>query len=792
MSKDGRVDSYGIHDGRPPLDKKSKSKEQKDLKEPEEKKKPSSSSGAVFTPKDDLPKDEGDAVIREEKRPEGIDQPVKKGKEFSLRVAKSFIDDEGKGLARIDTALLQQLGAMPGEVLQITGRRSTVARAAQLTANYTGQQLIQIDGITRDNAQVSIDEWVTVSKIPFKGADTLLLAPVEAGAPIPKDEEIPHIRHLLSGLHVVVGDRVQIVFFGTRPQFFIVEGMSPRGCVRINANTTLSFRTSDFTHEKSSRTSYEDIGGLDVELSHVREMIELPLKFPELFAELGIDPPKGVLLSGPPGTGKTLLARTISNEVRAHFIHVNGPEVIHKFYGESEAKLRQVFEEARKNAPAIIFLDEIDALAPKRAQVIGDVEKRVVAQLLALMDGVVSRGEVVIIGATNMPELVDPALRRPGRFDREITIGSPSKDGRKQILKIHTRTMPIADDVDLDELADITNGYVGADISALCKEAGMAALRRIMPDIRFQLDDKPTLNEDAVIKVIADDFIEAYKSVQPTSTREFLIERAHFGFDDVGGLEEIKKNLLSIAHFPTRELPIFANTRLSPPKGVLLSGPSGTGKTLMARALSGQTGMTLIVVDPPTLLSKWVGETEKGLKEVFKRAKQASPCILLIDEIEAIAPARTAEDAGEVSQRIVSQLFRELDELHGSLGVLVVAATNRIDLMEPALLRAGRFDYIIEFPLPNRDERVQILDIYLKDMPLDPKVNIGSLAETSEGWSGADIEAMCKKAVMLAIDECLAGKKDADLSKCTIAPEHFEQATVQNSVHSEKPPAVRH
>ena len=751
----------------------------------EEKK--ASAKKAVFIPKDDL-----EDKIREEKRPEEHGQIARSGREFSLRVTKAFIDDEGKGLARIDTALLQQLGAMPGEVLQVTGRRSTVARAAQLTANYTGQQLIQIDGITRDNAQVSIDEWVTVTKVPFKGADTLLLAPVEAGAPLPKDEEIPHILHLLSGLHVVVGDRVQIVFFGTKPQFFIVEGMSPRGCVRVNANTTLSFRTSDFTGEKSSRTSYEDIGGLDVELSHVREMIELPLKFPELFAELGIDPPKGVLLSGPPGTGKTLLARTISNEVRAHFIHVNGPEVIHKFYGESEAKLRQVFEEARKNAPSIIFLDEIDALAPKRAQVIGDVEKRVVAQLLALMDGVVSRGEVVIIGATNMPELVDPALRRPGRFDREINIGSPNKDGRKQILKIHSRTMPLADDVDLDGLAEITTGYVGADIAALCKEAGMAALRRIMPDIRFQLDDKPTLEKGTKIVVNAHDFIESYKAVQPTSTREFLIERAHITFEDVGGLDEIKKNLLSITQIPSRDLPIFANTRLSPPKGVLLSGPSGTGKTLMSRALSGQTGMTLIVVDPPTLLSKWVGETEKGLKEVFKRAKQASPCILLIDEIEAIAPARTAEDAGEVSQRIVSQLFRELDELHGSLGVLVVAATNRIDLMEPALLRAGRFDYIIDFPLPTREERLQILDIYLKDMPLDPKVDIGHLADLSDGWSGADIEAMCKKAVMLALDECLASNKDADLSKCVIAPANFEQAASQSSVHIDNPPSVRH
>jgi len=365
-------------------------------------------------------------------------------------------------------------------------------------------------------------------------------------------------------------------------------------------------------------------------------------------------------------------------------------------------------------------------------------------------------------------------------------------EGRKQILKIHSKAMPLADDVDLDKFAEISSGYVGADIAALCKEAGMATLRRIMPDIRFQLDDKPKLNEGTEVKVTSDDFMEAYKSVQPTATREFLIERSHIAFEDVGGLDEIKKNLLSITQIPSRDLPIFANSRLSPPKGVLLSGPSGTGKTLMSRALSGQTGMTLIVVDPPTILSKWVGETEKGLKEVFKRAKQASPCILLIDEIEAIAPARTAEGAGEVSQRIVSQLFRELDELHGSLGVLVVAATNRIDLMEPALLRAGRFDYIIDFPLPTRDERVEILNIYLNDMPVDPKVDISHLADISDGWSGADLEAMCKKAVMLALDECITSKKDADLSKCVISPANFEQATAQNSSSDDKPPAVRH
>ncbi|MFV1957595.1 MAG: AAA family ATPase, partial [bacterium] len=515
-------------------------------------------------------------------------------------------------------------------------------------------------------------------------------------------------------------------------------------------------------------------------------------KFPDLFTALGIDPPQGVLLSGPPGTGKTLLARTISNEVRAHFIHVNGPEVIHKFYGESEAKLREVFEEARRNAPSIIFLDEIDALAPRRAQVLGDVEKRVVAQLLALMDGLVSRGEVVIIGATNMPELVDPALRRPGRFDREITIGVPNRAGRLQILKIHSRKMPLAADVDLDRLAEITHGYVGADIEGLCKEAGMVTLRRILPEIKFELDEKPRLPEGAEIVVTREDFLDAFKGVVPTSTREFLSERPRVNFSDVGGLDEIKRNLKSIVELPLRGMATFANSRLGPPKGIMFSGPSGTGKTLLAKALAGEMGLTLFTVDPPTLLSKWVGESEKGLREVFKRARQASPCILFFDEIEAIATARSAEYSSDVSQRVVSQLFRELDELHGSLGVIVVAATNRIDLVEPALLRAGRFDYIIEFPLPQRNEREEILQTYIQSLPFQASVDLGNLAEISEGWTGADIEALCKRAVMLALEEFLGNGQESDISGCVVTSRHFEDATAQHTISSADASQVKH
>ena len=699
---------------------------------------------------------------------------------LSLKVTKSFIEDDTKGLVRIDPDDMNMMHAVPGDAVLITGRRSTVARAAHAPQQFCGQGLILMDGITRDNAQVSVDEECTVQKVPYKPADSVILSPVDARSPLPKDPEIPHIRILLSGLHITMGDRIQITMFGTRPQFYMVEGASPRGALRITAHTDITFRGTDFASEKATRTSYEDIGGLERELSHVREMIELPLKFPEMFAQLGIDPPKGVLLSGPPGTGKTLIARAISNEVRAHFLHVNGPELIHKFYGESEAKLRAVFDEARKNAPAIIFFDEMDALAPKRASVIGDVEKRVVAQLLALMDGLVSRGEIVVIGATNMPELVDFALRRPGRFDREITIGVPKRHERLSILKIHSRKMPLADDVDLVRLADISHGYVGADILALCTEAGMASLRRLLPSVKFGVDDKPTLEEGSEVKVTMEDFMTAYKEVEPTSTREFMSERPNIFLKDIGGLHQIKKNLQSMLKLPLQGQALFADSRLSPPRGVIFSGPSGTGKTLMAKAIAGEMGMTLFTVDPPTLLSKWVGESEKGLREVFKRAKQASPCILFFDEIEAMAPARSAEDAGQVSQRIVSQLFRELDSLQSSLGVIILAATNRIDLMEPALLRAGRFDSIIEFPMPSKEERAEILNMFLHNLPFLSDVDINKLTSITEGWTGADLETLCKKALLQVVEEALLTEEKPDYSKMTISSKHFEQASDQS------------
>ena len=708
----------------------------------------------------------------ENKKSDAVNQEEPNATQF--RVAEAFLEDTGRGLVRLDADDLKRLQAVPGDVLLITGRRATVARAAQAPSSHCGQLLVLIDGTTRGNAQIGVDEWVTVRKVPFKAAESLLLAPVQAAHSAPTDDEIPHLRQLLSGIPIVLGDHLQVTFLGARPRSFTVEGAAPRGALLISANTAIAFKVPEVSAGQAYRVSYEDIGGLEREVSLVREMVELPLKFPQLFGLLGIDPPKGVLLTGPPGTGKTLIARAVSSEVRAHFIHVNGPEVIHKFYGESEAKLRQIFEEAQRNAPSIIFLDEFDALAPKRAQVVGDVEKRVVAQLLALMDGLVERGAVVVIGATNMPELVDPALRRPGRFDREIAIGVPDRGARRQILGIHSRRMPLGADVDLEQIAEITHGYVGADLEVLCKEAGMVALRRLVPRVRFEVDLKPQLDALA-FQVTRDDFLAAFKVVEPTSTREFLAERPRLTFKDVGGLTETKRTLSSILQLVRAGGARFGHTRFNPPKGVLLTGASGTGKTLLARALAGELGLTLITVDQSSLLSKWVGESEKGLREVFKRAKQASPCILFFDEIESLVPARSAQEAGSFVPRLVSQLFRELDELHGSLGVVVLGATNRPEMMEPALLRTGRFDYVLELPLPDRDERREILGIHTEGLPLENDANLGEFAETTGGWTGAGLELLCKKAAILAFEEC-RGTPSQDFR---VAARHLREAQAQ-------------
>ena len=661
--------------------------------------------------------------------------------EASLRVAEALLEDVDTGTVRIDPADLARIGVLAGDTVMVTGRRSTVARALPSPPFSSDLHLIQMDGTLRENAQAGLDEKVTVRRVAGRPAETILLAPTEASTYGPRD--LARLRELLSELPVATGDRVKAVLYGRRGHFFKVASTAPEGPVLIGPYTDLRLKSPETGRERPFKVKYEDIGGLEAELQRIREMIELPMKYPDLFARLRIEPPKGVLLYGPPGTGKTLIARAVASEVEAHFIHLSGPEIIHKFYGESEAKLREVFDEAQRRAPSIIFLDELDAIAPKRADVVGDVEKRVVAQLLASMDGLVSRGEVVVIGATNLPEVLDPALRRPGRFDREIAISVPSRTGRLKILQIHSRGVPLAPDVDLERLAEITHGFVGADIEVLCKEAGMLALR----DALVQADFEAPAALAAEPCVAMKHFLEALKSIEPTATREFFVEKPNVRWEDVGGLSQIRDFLLACVEWPTRYAQLFSRAGIQRVRGILLSGPSGTGKTLVAKALATESGLNFITVDAASLLSKWVGESEKTLRQVFKKAKQASPCYLFFDGLDTLAPIRRASDSG-AAERLVGQFLSELDNLTALDGVVVLGATNRIDLVDPALLRPGRFDVVLEIPLPDQRTRREIFQVHLRRMPLASSVDLDELARCSEGLSGADIEAACQQAAI--------------------------------------------
>jgi transitional endoplasmic reticulum ATPase len=671
------------------------------------------------------------------------------GREIFLRVAESLPGDVDQGFARVHPAALEALGLAPGALIAVEGRRACVVRAETVPGRLPSEQVIRMDGTLRDNAGAGIDDRVRVRRASAAGGFSLVLVPEEQGS-LP-DDELGGIQELLAGRVLGPGDKVNLTCLARGEMLCKVVETEPSGPILVTRDTLLKSRVSTVKAKKGSSIRYEEIGGLDKELRRVRELIELPMKFPQLFARLRIEPPKGVLLYGPPGTGKTLIARSVASEVEAHFILVNGPEIMKKYLGESEAALREIFEDAQRNAPSIIFLDELDAIAPKRADVAGDVEKRVVAQLLTLMDGLSSRGDVVVIGATNMPELIDPALRRPGRFDREVPVGVPGRDGRLQILKIHSRGMPLDADVDFERLAELTHGFVGADIEVLCKEAGMLALHEVLDQADFDTSDPAELAERARIHLRH--FVGALRGIEPTATRELVVERPITRWTDVGGLTVVREFLQSAIQYPLERPELFQLAGIRPPRGILFAGPSGTGKSLVARALAGEAGLSLITADAASMLSKWLGESEKALRQVFTKAKQAAPCILFFDELDAIAPARGRDLSGGAVDRLVGQLLSELDSLAELSEVIVLGATIRPDLLDPALLSPGRFPFVLEFPLPDEAARAEVLAVHTAKMPLGPDVDLDDLARQTPEFSGSDLAALCQRA---ALDEIRA------------------------------------
>ncbi|MCL7393150.1 MAG: CDC48 family AAA ATPase [Thaumarchaeota archaeon] len=698
---------------------------------------------------------------------------------ITLRVAEARSRDVGRGIARIDPEAMKKLGLTPGDIVEISGKRKTVAICWPSYSEDAGKGIIRIDGYIRNNAGVSIDEKVTVRKIEAKKASKITLAPTE---PLRIEGAEGYLAQLLEGRVVTRGDVIPIGIMGRKVDLVVTSIQPPAPAVIITVDTQIVIgEKPEAIVREVPKVTYEDIGGLQEEIRKIREMVELPLKYPELFERLGVEAPKGVLLYGPPGTGKTLLAKAVANETNAAFFSISGPEIMSKFYGESEERLREIFRQAEENAPSIIFIDEIDAIAPKREEVTGEVEKRVVSQLLALMDGLKPRGRVVVIGATNRPNAIDPALRRPGRFDREIEIGVPNKQGRLEILQIHTRGMPLAEDVDLEKIANVTHGFVGADLEALCKEAAMRALRRILPQIDFEKEKIPAeiLNK---IVVTMDDFMEALKEVEPSAMREVLVEVPTVKWEDIGGLADVKLELQEAVEWPLKYPEVFEHLDAKPPKGILLYGPPGTGKTLLAKAVANESEANFISVKGPELLSKWVGESERAVREIFRKAKQAAPSIIFFDEIDSIAPVRGGGYGdSHVTERVISQLLTEMDGLEELRGVVVIAATNRPDIIDPALLRPGRFDKLLYVPPPDIEARKEILKIHLKKKPLAEDVDIEDIARRTEGYTGADLAAVCNTAVMLAIREHIMGNKNPDEAKknvknIKVCRRHFEEA----------------
>ncbi len=712
--------------------------------------------------------------------------------ELKLKVAEAMQEDVNKGVVRIDTPLLSKAGIRVGDIVEIEGERKTVAIVDRAYPGDFGLNIIRMDGITRRNSGTGVGEIVTVKRASVKEAKKIVIAPADKGIIIKASPNI--FKTGLLGRAVFKGDLVSLggarrrrttlqdspffedIFsipneilagFGFANIKFIVADTIPSGPVIISESTEIIFnpKAIELKEEKVLEVTYEDVGGLEGEIKKIREMVELPLKHPEIFERLGIEPPKGVLLHGPPGTGKTLLAKAVANETNSNFFVINGPEIMSKFYGESEANLRKKFEEAEKNAPSIIFIDEIDAIAPKREESYGEVERRVVAQLLSIMDGLKSRGKVVVIAATNLPDVLDPALRRPGRFDREIEIGVPSKKGRLSILKIHTRNMPLDKNVSLKALAEITHGFVGADLAALTKEAAMVLLRRVIPSLKLNEEEEIPKDVLEQLRITQKDFKEALKTVRPSAMREVLIEIPNIKWSDIGGLDDVKQELKEAVEWPIKNPQYFTKLGINPPKGILLYGPPGTGKTLLAKAVANESGVNFILVNGPELISKWVGESEKAVRKIFKKARQTSPSIIFFDEIDSLAPRRGLENGYGASDRVVNQLLTEMSGLQEINDVVIIAATNRPDILDTALLRPGRFDRIIYTPVPDKSTRELIFSIHTKGMPLANDVNLKELASKTEGYVGADIESLCREAGIFALREILAsklkGKKDS-------------------------------
>jgi len=696
--------------------------------------------------------------------------------EIVVRVAEAYHRDAGRGIARLDKDLMENVGVASGDIIEIKSKEKAYGIVWPGYPDDTGKSIIRIDGNIRNNAKVGLDDKVKIKKVDAKEAKRIILAPTK---PVRLVGGTRYILRILEGRPIDRGQNIRVETVNN-PLSFIVMSTNPSGPVIVSRNTEIVLKEKTVGEGiTTEHLSYEDIGGLKREIGLVREMIELPLRHPELFQKLGVEPPKGVLLHGPPGTGKTMIAKAVASETDANFISISGPEIVSKYYGESEQKLREMFEEAQRDAPTIIFIDEIDSIAPKRGEVSGEVERRVVAQLLSLMDGLQSRGEVVVIAATNRPNSIDEALRRGGRFDREIEIGIPDRNGRLQIMHVHTRGMPLEDGLDLEGLADITHGFVGADLSSLCKEAAMHAIRRILPSINIEDEIPQEIMDELEVK--KNDFDEALKNIEPSAMREVFVEVAHVKWDDIGGLDISKQELIEAVEWPLKYPELFSAINTKPPRGIMLFGPPGTGKTMLAKAVASESEANFISIKGPEMLSKYVGESERAVRETFRKAKQAAPTVIFFDEIDSIAPHRGTSSDSHVTERVISQILTELDGIEELKDVVIVAATNRLDMVDPALLRPGRFDRLIYITVPNKESREKIFAIHLEGKPIADEVKLSELAGITGGYVGADIEAICREASMLAMREVIKPNVDkAEMLKMVegiqLTKDHFKHA----------------